>query len=91
MPTEPRIRKESAENTDPAKDALFVIRLELMRLPNIKKLKPERLTALSTNILARLQAKGYLAIDLGDLKTDDDGEEAPEQKLNTPQARPTDG
>jgi len=68
-----------------------VIRLELMRLPNIKKLKPERLTALSTNILAGLNDKGYLAIDLGSLATTDDGEEAPEQKLPSPQARPADG
>lgn len=86
MHTEPSKRKEPADATESAKDALFVIRLELMRLPNIKKLKPERLTALSNNILSGLKAKGYLSIDLGGISTPGEGEEAPERKLPTPAA-----
>lgn len=85
MHSEPnKHRKGSPDTTESGKDALFVIRLELMRLPNIKKLKPERLTALSTNILTGLHAKGYLAIDLGNITAPDEVDATPERKLQGP-------
>lgn len=75
-------RKGSPETGDPTKKAIETVRLELMRYPNIRKLKSERLDTLAMDILIALNAKGALSLNLGkSSRRHDDTEPAPERKL----------
>jgi hypothetical protein len=78
---EKNTRKDSPEISDLTKEATVAVRLELMRFPNIRKLKTERLDTLARDILASLNAKGFLTIAPGDPGTSDEPEPAPERKL----------
>lgn len=84
---EKKPRKESPDISDPTKEATVAVRLELMRFPNIRKLKTERLDTLARDILGSLHAKGFLKITPGDITLSDEPEPAPERKLRA--AKPT--
>jgi predicted RNA-binding protein (virulence factor B family) len=73
-------RKDSPGNGDAVKDAVTSVRLELMRYPNIKKLKSERLDTLAMDILTRLSSMGALAIHLNKTGNQADSGPAPERK-----------
>lgn len=86
---EKKSRKDSPEISEPARAAAVSVRLELMRYPNIRKLKSERLDTLAMEILIALEALGALTIDLGTKKRTE--EPAPERKLREVESGPKRG
>lgn len=74
-------RKDTLENGEAVKEAVTSVRLELMRYPNIKKLKSERLDTLAMDILTRLSNQGALAIQLRSAGDPGELESAPERKI----------
>lgn len=86
---ENKTRKDPSETDDQAKEAMVAVTLELMRFPNIRKLKTSRLNALSGGILAALSAKGFLTIS--NIPVPDEPEPAPERKLREGEGDPKRG
>jgi hypothetical protein len=84
-------RKDALENGEAVKEAVTSVRLELMRYPNIKKLKSERLDTLAMDILTRLSNQGALAIRIGTASSQGETETAPERKMRGAAGGPSRG